>query len=241
MSRATVDTWIAVTVIGAYFIAGLMLLAGPERGKLLGATAAILVLLIALARMLPALPMRGLSMLGVAFTAGFILLVPLLPATHQSPVPLLMAAAGMQVAMLLWAVLRWEPSGAARSRLSLAQAVRYGLWAAGGLAIIATFPILTAVIRHVPEARRMFWIYPAYLVGFLAAALVIWSLQRIAHLAVGRYLLGVVGGTLFYAAIAPVVLAAQHERFDFGLGVLLAYGCGALVGPAVAFSSSSAI
>jgi MFS family permease len=85
------------------------------------------------------------------------------------------------------------------------------------------------------ERARILLFYPGYFVGVLAAATVYWLLQRIAHLAVGRHLIGMLGGACVYVATAPVGLVSG-EPFDlaaFGAGGAIV---GGIIGPAISFA-----
>jgi hypothetical protein len=141
---------------------------------------------------------------------------------------------GIQAAALLWAVRRWVPRPRAAARTPLAQLWKLGAFAALFTGAFATIPIVLALADEGWAAGPVLVAYPAYLAGALCAATVFWLLQPVAHLAAGRFLIGVVGGFCVYGAFMPLVMIADPERLDFTMGVVMASICGGLVGPAVA-------
>jgi hypothetical protein len=180
----------------------------------------------------------GMSVLAVGFIAFAILVMPTLPAMGGRVLRAIpIGFIGVQAAILLWAVLQWPYTLPARSHVSLVTALQYGLFMAGGISLVATLPIVLTLFFNTRAPKAILVVYPAYFVGFLAAAVVYWSLQRIAYLAVGRYLIGVLGGTCVYGAVAPVVFLSRTEPIAFPVLIAIAAIAGGFVGPALALDS----
>jgi hypothetical protein len=162
-------------------------------------------------------------------------MVPTFPAmggTHPIAVPI--GFLGAHAAAILWAALRWRPRPRG-ALLTLREASIFGVGGAALLSAVAAIPIVFGLLTGAPEARPLLWVFPAYLGGFLAAATVFWALQRIAHLATGRYLLSALAAACVYAALGPVVALLRGEPFDLWETLLVGLIAGGLVGPAVAF------
>jgi hypothetical protein len=113
--------------------------------------------------------------------------------------------------------------------------VRYAAVGALGVSLIAAIPVMLSLQS---SGMRLLWIFPAYFVGFGGAGAAYWALQRIAHLATGRYLMGAIGGFCVYFSVAPVTFLLEDERFDLEMTLVIATIAGGLVGPAVALSKT---
>ncbi len=140
----------------------------------------------------------------VALASAAVLLVPALPGmggTRPAAVPI--GFLGMQAAVL---AVGPRPCGGS-GRVERCRAPRLlGAWRQGSrfavvLCAVATVPVLLAVSAGATAPAGLAWLYPAYFAGMIGAATSYWLLQRIAHLATGRYLIGVLGGVCAYGAI----------------------------------------
>lgn len=232
------DTRIALTVIGVYSLLSLALLPAYEYLRALGGGAAVFGIVAGLAGSRGRGPIPGLSVLAVAFGAGAVLAIPTFPAMGGiTPAAVPLGFLGMQAAMLLWAALRWDPPREEPKRMPLFQAWKFGLFAAAGLSVIAAVPALLITLRGSGPGPRILLVFPAYAVGLLGAATCYWLLQRVAHLATGRYLIGALGGFCAYGAFAPVVQLFEGEPMDLKMMVVIAAIAGGLVGPAVSLSA----
>ena len=105
-----------------------------------------------------------------------------------------------------------------------------------GSGTLVTFPVLLALGSGGRRATPLLLVYPGYVGGLLAAAIAYWLLQRLAHLATGRYLIGVLGGACVYGAVMPVVAVLDGKPMSVGVGLAVAGIAGGFVGPAVAFN-----
>jgi hypothetical protein len=233
------DTRIALAVIAVYAVLSIILLPSGEYLRALGGGLAIFGIIAGLADSWGRGPIPGPSVLAVAFGAGAVLVMPTFPAlggTTPAAVPL--GFLGMQAAVLWWAALRWQTPAGARRRVSLRRAWGFALAAAAALCAIAAIPATLSVVAGEVPARRMLLIVPAYFGGLLGAATAYWLLQRVAHLATGRYLIGVLGGACVYGAVAPVVQLFDKRPMSPREMLAIALVCGGLVGPAVTLSST---
>jgi hypothetical protein len=229
------DLRIAVAGIIAYFALTLLLLPVSEYPRAIGGAALVFGIVAVVARRLGRGPVPGLSVFGVACAAGAVLVMPTLPAmggTVMRAIPL--GFFGMQLAALLWAVLRWRPRRPAGKRVRLVATLVGGAAAAVSLSILATIGIVLGLLRGFEAVPALAFVYVAYFVGALAAAIVYWLLQSIAHLATGRYLIGALGGICFYGAIAPVVSMMEEKPMGLWMMLVVAAIAGGLVGPALA-------
>lgn len=229
------DFRLAVAGITAYFALTLLLLPVSEYLRAIGGAALIFGMVAVVARRLGRGSVPGLSVLGVAFAAFAILVMPTLPAmggTVMRAIPL--GFFGVQLAALFWAVLRWRPRSPATKRVPLVATLVGGAAAAVSLSILATIGILLGLLHGLDAVPALAFVYVSYFVGALAAAIVYWLLQSIAHLATGRYLIGVLGGICFYGAIAPVVSVIDEKPMSPWMMLVVAAIAGGLVGPALA-------
>jgi hypothetical protein len=233
-SAVDVDTAVAISVAVLYLVLALVLLPVGEYPRALGGGLVVFALVAAAAWRLGRGAIRGSSVLAVAFASAAVLVVPTFPAMGgrvRAAVPL--GFLGMQAAMLLWASRRWTPRPP-EARTPLRTAWAAGALAAALLGAVATIPILLMVFTGDADSTRVLLVYPGYFAGMLAAATAYWLLQRIAHLAVGRYLIGAVAGTCVYGAVAPVVVLLRGEPFDPAMMVAISAIAGGLLGPALA-------
>lgn len=235
---AKADRIAAAAAVTLYFAVATYSLPASEYLHSLGGGALIFVAVFLAGWFLERGWLPGWSVLAVGFISFAVLVMPSLPvmggrALRAIPIGFL----GVQAAILLWAVLQWPYTLPARSRVSLVSALGYGLAMAAGISVVATLPILLTLFSKAPSSKAILLVYPAYAAGFVAAAIVYWSLQTFAYLAVGRYLMGVLGGTCVYGAIAPVVFIFNNEPIKFPLLFAIAGICGGFIGPALALDS----
>lgn len=234
------DTVVVGALVALYFVLSLVLLPLEEYPRaLIGGTAVFGSVAVA-AYHAGRGPLSGSSMLAVAFISAVMLVIPAFPAlggtAHRVGVPL--GFLGMQTAVLIWAAFRWQQPPPAKERISLKEAWTFAFFIALALSAVATIPVLLIVMIGGGIGVRILWVYPAYFVGFAAAATLYWLLQRIAHLATGRYLIGFLGGMCVYGAAAPI--AALFRPMSPSMMLLTALIAGGLVGPALALDPSPA-
>jgi hypothetical protein len=123
--------------------------------------------------------------------------------------------------------------------VSLRSAWTFAIIAATGISLVATIPIVFRLLSSDSLGFGLLWVYVGYYVGLMAAATLYWLLQGIAHLATGRYLIGVLGGTCLYLAVSPVFAMSKGEPFLSAKMLVVAAIAGGLVGPAVALDEHS--
>lgn len=237
-TRIETDTRVALAAIAAYFALSLALLPTTEYARALGLATIIFACIAGLARWLGR-GYVGLSFLVVAFATGALLAMPTFPAMGGTGGRAsVLAFLGMQAAALLWAALRWPPHEPRATRTSLGASLRFAALMATGFSAIASIPLGLMLLSGQGPGPVMLLVYPAYFAGFAAAAICFWLVRRIAHLATGRYLVGILGGTCVYLAVSPVVALAERTKV-FSLDSLgIALIAGGIVGPAVALNNS---
>ncbi|HEX2078091.1 MAG TPA: hypothetical protein VHG08_10285 [Longimicrobium sp.] len=233
-ARAKIDVAIAAGVVLLYLLLSLALLPASEYPRALGYASLIFAAVAAAAWAIgPGTP--GLGVMAVAFAAFWVLGMPTLPAMGgRYPVAMPLAFLGTHAAALLWAVLRWRarPPG---TMIGLKEAWSVSLRWIARKAAPAALLVLIGLVASLREVVVFLWMIPAYIAGFGAAATAYWALQRIAHLATARYLMGFLAATCVYGAVGPVVFLMRDEPMDIGLMVLLGVVAGGFVGPPVAF------
>jgi hypothetical protein len=186
------------------------------------------------ARLLGRGAVAGFGVAAVAAGSAVVLASPTFPAMGGTvPAAIPLGFLGSQAAALLWVALRWTPRALSRP-IRLREAWTFGGAAALVLCAIATIPLALVVLADGPSSPVL-RVYVAYVAGFLAAATLFWMLQRIAHLATGLYLIGVLGGACVYGAMAPILSLVEREPIRPGELLMIALLAGAFVGPAVAF------
>ncbi len=231
----TVDQGIAASVAALYCVLVAALLPAELYLRTLGGGLLVFGIVAAAAHWVGHRGVPGMSVLIVGIAAGALLWMPTFPAMGgKSRAAIYLGFLGMQAAMLLWVALTWSPPLRRSPHRSLLSAYRWALLMALGLSVIATVGVGLGVAVGGPRARAMLLVYPAYFAGALAAATLYWLLQRITDLGTGRYLLGMLGGTCVYGAVAPIVSLTDGDRFRLGPMAATAIVCGSLVGPAVA-------
>jgi hypothetical protein len=226
------DGTIALSVAAVYLLLALTLLPPGEYPRAVGVALLIFGLVIGAARLLGRGHVPGFSVLGIAMASAAVLAAPAFPAlggTVPAAVPI--GFLGSQAATLLWVALRWQP-GPPAPPMKLLHAWGFGLGAAALLSVVATIPIVLAAVTEGPSPVLL--VYAGYFVGFLGAATLYWLLQRVAHLATGLYLIGMLPGTCVYGAIAPVVSMVEAEPMLPLEMLMIGVVAGAFVGPAVA-------
>ncbi|HEX8452333.1 MAG TPA: hypothetical protein VF647_09570 [Longimicrobium sp.] len=227
-----VDSRVAISVAALYLVLSAVVLPLRAYPHALGVGLAVFVVVVLIARTVGPGKVHGMSVLAVAVGSAVVLVAPAFAARHAAAVPL--AVLGVQATVLLWAASRWNPRPPAKKRTPLRDAWGVSLLAAAGLSAIATIPIAIGFLTDGWGAAPVLLVYPGYFAGTLTAATVYWLLQRVAHLAIRRYLIGVLGGFCVYGAMVPVVLLLKEEHFDVGMMFFLASIPGSIVGPAVA-------
>lgn len=231
------DGAIAGGVVALYLVLALALLPAGEYPRAVGVALLIFGLVAGAARLLGRGRVPGFSVMGIAMASAAVLAFPTFPAmggTVPAAVPI--GFLGSQAAALLWAALRWQPRPPA-PRMKLLDAWVFGLVAAAVLSVIATIPIVIAVLAEGPSPAFLL-VYACYFVGFLGAATLHWLLQRVAHLATGLYLISMLAGTCVYGAVGPVVAMVEAEPISPLEMLTIGLIAGALVGPAVAFGNA---
>lgn len=226
------DTRIAGGLAALYLVLSAVLLPFGAYPLALGGGFAVFVIVVGIARTVGRGKIHGLSVIAVAVVSAVVLLLPAFAVRRAAAVPL--AVLGVQAAVILWAAHRWTPRAPPETSTPLREVWTFGLFAGAGLSAIATIPIVIGFLADGGRAAPILLVYPGYFAGTLSAATVYWLLQRVAHLAVGRYLIGVLGGFCVYGAMAPIVLLLKGEPVDLGMMLFLASVPGSLVGPAVA-------
>lgn len=230
------DTVVAGAVTTLYFVLSVVLLPLEEYPRALIGGAAVFASVGAIAYHMGRSPFSGSSILAVAFTSALLLAVPTFPAMGgRHPVAVPLGFLGMQTAVLIWAAFRWHRPAPARERTSLVEAWTMAFLVALAISAVATISVLLIVVIGGAVGARILWVYPAYFIGFGAAATLYWLLQRIAHLATGRYLIGFLGGICVYGATAPI--AALFRPMSPGMMLVIAMIAGGLAGPALALDT----
>jgi hypothetical protein len=222
------DTRIASAVAVLYLVLAAVLLPAGEYPRALGGGVVVFALVAAAAWRLGRGRVRGRSVFAVGVASSAALIVPAMESTR--PVAGALAFLGVQAAMLLWAACRWISRPPPDTRASLRSAWKAGVIAAAILCAVAAIPLVLELFLAGAERARVLSFYPGYFAGMLGTATVYWLLQRIAHLAVGRHLIGLLGGACVYGGLAAV-RTVSGEPFDLAMTVL----AGGLAGPAVAF------
>lgn len=235
----TTDTRAAIGAVALYILLVLFLLPVAEYGRALGGAALVFGGVTAIAVHFGRGPLPGMSVFAVAVVATAVLAMPTFPAmggTVPAAVPL--GFLGVQAAVLLWAALRWTPRQPSANPTRLRNAWGVGAVIAAGLSAIATIPVLLSLEDGGRAALPLLFVYPAYFGGMLGAATVFWALQRVSHLAVGRYVIGVLGGCLVYGAVAPIVALMQGESMELNTMAMVTLLCASYVGPAVTLDTT---
>lgn len=231
---SAVDLTVACVVIAIYMIAVVVFLPAREYLRALGGGLAVFGVIAGAMRLIGRGSIHGLAVFAVAFASSAVLSLPTYPAMGgrtRAAIPI--GFLGVLASVLLFASMRWVPRPPKRSRVSLGAAMTRALLMGTALSFVAAIPIGLSFFSG-NGAGPLVWVFPAYFVGFGGAAVSYWALQRIDHLATGRYLLGAIGGFCFYGAITPVVSLIEREPFNVGMMVFFAAIAGGLVGPAVA-------
>jgi hypothetical protein len=227
------DSRIAATLVALYFILALALLPPTAYVHSVGGGILVFGTIFGIMQRVGRGPLPGLRVLFVGFTSGIVLALPTFPAmggTNRAAVPI--GFFGVQVAIVLFGVLRSPLRPRSTDHVPLRRALKIGAFAALGLSIIAMIPMALGFETLGRSAFPILLVYPGYFVGFLSAATAYWALQRVNHLATGRYLIGLIGGTCVYAAVAPVVALTERDPLDIGVMLALAVVAGGFVGPA---------
>ena len=235
------DRWVAVSAVGAYFALTWACLPPSQYLRGLGGAALVFGAVALVAQVLGRGPVPAPSMLAVAVAAGAVLVFPTFSLVGAGAArAITFGFAGMEIAMLLWAVLRWRPRHRPHHGVRLGTALWMGTVGAAGFSGMATIPVvvilvLGAVTRR-PQLATILLIFAAYFVGFVSAGALYWVLQRVRHLASGRFVIGAVGGMCIYGAVAPVVLLFDGRPVDLKTVALMGVISGSLGGPAFALS-----
>lgn len=234
------DLIVACAVVVLYTILTVALLPVAEYPRALGAGALVLAGTAAVARMLGRGPIGWLGVYAVMAVAAVVLVFPTFPAMGGTqPVATPLGFLGTQAAVLLYGALRWQPRPAVATHVPLRRAWQFALMAALALSAIAAIPVLVVLVTEGARGILVLLVFPGYVIGMLGAATAVWLLQRIAHLATGCYLIGVLGGFCLYGAIGPAVDLFDRKPIDPHEIVVIASILGAMVGPAVALALGS--
>jgi hypothetical protein len=231
------DRAVAAAMAGVYVVAVVTFLPASTHVHMLAGGALYFVAVAALARVLGRLDTPAISIMLVSFAGIAVLLMPNFPAMggrHVGGVPI--GFLGSQAGALIWISMRWKADPGLKERVSLVEALLGGVFGALALSVVASIPIVLALLSGGASARSVLWVYPAYFAGTLAAALLYWILQGIAHRPVGRYLIGALGGFCLYAAMGPVVSVIEEDPLDLQEMAMIGIALGCLVGPAVVMS-----
>jgi hypothetical protein len=208
---------------------------------MLGAAAVLVTAVVLVARGTRNSPPPSFSVLIVSFVGAAALVMPGFHAMGGRNGPALpIGFLGSQAVSLLWATLLWRDFSRPRSRVVLRDALRFALFGAVGLSVIASIPIVLMLFADPGKVRTYLLVYPAYLLGAVAAAVIYWLFRRIAHRPVGQYIIGGLAGTCMYTAVAPIVYLSKGEPIRIGELLGLGIVCGFLVGPPVALSANDA-
>jgi hypothetical protein len=232
---------VAVGLLGVV-VAAIAFLPPSEYARAFSTTGAAWFLAFLIAPRLPFDGPLGLEIIFVTFAAIMIIMYPTFPASGgRGGSATAVAAAGVQITVLFWAALRWRPLlRRPRERVLFRDAVQFGLFGAAFFSVIATIPILIAVVSDWNEGRVLLWTYPAYFGGALSATAIFWVLQGLRETATGRYILGLACGSVVYLAVAPIVAALRAEPLGPAMWIV-GYMCGAVIGPAISLSWEGAI
>lgn len=230
------DSRIAGALVALYFALVFILLPASQYPRMVGGGLAVFAAVAGVAQVMGRGKVHGLSVLAIAFGSFALLVLPTIPAPR---VVLPVGFVGAQAAVLLWGARRWPPRPRAERRTSLAEAWKTGAFVAGGLSLIATIPIVFALMDGGGDGPFILLVYPGYLMGMLGAATVYWLLQGVEHLASGRYLMGLLGGFCCYGAIGPVVEIVNQAPFDLVAMLAVTAMCGGIAGPALALDTGS--
>ena len=234
--NAFIDHMVAAAAMIVYFALVVLFLPSSEYGRALGTGVVTFAVVFFVARKFGSRIRSGFSVMAVGFGATAVLWMPTFPAMGGgSDRAATIGFFGVQAAVLLWAALWWQGPGEEQSHISLRSALRFGFLVALGISGIAAIPILLILLSG--DSWALFLVFPAYFVGFLSAAILFWALQGIDNLAVGRYLIGVLGGICVYGAMGPAVAIFDHRAFDLRENFILALVAGGFVGPALALNA----
>lgn len=237
-SEAT-DHVIAGVAVAVYFGLVIRFLPLSDYVRALGSGLVIFSLIFLVAWKFGSRIQSGFSVMAVAFVAAAALWMPTFPAmggTSDVAVPI--GFVGVQAAVLLWAAFWWQGPREEPSYISLRYALRFGFLVAVGISGVAAIPVLLLLLSPGDSTSwAILLVFPAYFAGFLAAAILFWALQRIDNLAVGRYLIGVLGGICVYGAMGPVSDIFDHRAVDLHENLMFALIAGGFVGPPLALNA----
>ena len=232
------DHVVAAAGVAIYFALVIMFLPSSEYVRALGSGLVTFSIVFFVAWKFGSRIQSGFTVMAVAFVAAAALWMPTFPAmggNSARAVPI--GFVGVQAAVLLWAAFWWQGPREEPSHISLRYALRFGSLVAVGISGVAAIPVLLLLLTGDSSSGAVLLVFPAYFVGFLSAAILFWALQRIDNLAVGRYLIGVLGGICFYGAMGPAAAIFEHTAFDLHESFIMALVCGGFVGPALALNS----
>ena len=237
--RSHRDHVIAAFFLVAYVALVLAVLPTADYARMLGGAVVLTIAVVIAARVTRDKPPPSFSVFVVSVISGAVLVMPGFSAMggHNGPA-LPIGFAGVQALAMLWATLISPELPPVDSKIGL-RAALYGAFAgATGLSLIATIPLALMLITDSSRALPYLFVYPAYFLGACSAALVFFAFRAIAHRPVGQYLIGALGGTCLYAAVAPIVYISKGEAIHFAELLAVGATCGFLVGPPVALAIS---
>jgi hypothetical protein len=232
-----IDHFLAAIAVFSYFVLAIGLLPPSEHARGVGSGLAVFLTVFLTAWKFGRRIQSGYSVAAVALVASAVLWMPTFPAmggtSHRA---VLIGFLGVQAAVLLWAAFWWQGPREQPSHVSLRAALRFGFLMAAGISGVAAVPVVLLLLTGGESSWGIVLVFPAYFVGFLSAAIIYWGLQRIENLAVGRYLIGVLGGACVYGAVGPVSDLLDHRPFDVHETLLVALIAGSFLGPTLALA-----
>jgi hypothetical protein len=229
-----IDHFFATVAVFSYFVLAIALLPQSEYTRALGSGLVVFLTVFLVAWKFGRRIQSGYSVMAVALVASAVLWIPAMSATSPPADPI--GFWGVQAAVLLWAAYWWRGPGEQPSHIPLRAALRFGFLMAAGISGVAAIPVFLLLLTGGKSSWPILLVFPAYFAGFLSASIIYWALQRIENLAVGRYLLGVLGGACVYGAIGPASDLFDHKPFDLHETLVFALIAGSLVGPTLALS-----
>jgi hypothetical protein len=232
------DHFVAAAAVAIYFALVVLFLPSSEYTRALSSGLVIFSIIFFVAWRFGGRIQSGFSVMAVALVATAALWMPTFPAMgggSDRAVPI--GFVGVQAAVLLWAAFWWPGPRQESSHITFRYALRFGFLVAVGISGVAAIPVFLTFLTGDGSSWAVLLVFPAYFAGFLSAAVLFWALQRIDNLAVGRYLIGVLGGICVYGAMGPAVAIFDHKAFDLHENFIVALIAGGFVGPALALNS----
>ncbi|NUQ21503.1 MAG: hypothetical protein HOQ09_11135 [Gemmatimonadaceae bacterium] len=235
--RSRPDYSPATIAIAVYAVLVLVILPASAYARMLGGAAILIAAAAVVAPWISKSSPPAMSMLIVSFAGIAVLVIPNFRAMGGENGPALpIGFLGSQAIALLWATLIRPGRARSLARVSLGDAFRFAMFGAAILSAIASIPIAWMLFHDAARALPFLLVYPAYFLGGFATAVIYWLFRGVAHRAVGPYVIGALGGTCMYTAVAPIVYLSQRQPIPVGEMLEIGIVCGFLVGPPVALS-----